>query len=363
MRILMVIESLRDGGKQRRLVELLRVMSTRKQHRIMVLFLKDSVHYKEIYEMDGIEFLFLKRRFRADPGIFWSFLRKAREFKPDLIHSWGGLPSLISLPYILLFRKPFVNGMIANSRLRFLSPAWFRVKCTFPFSDAIIANSEIGLKVYKVPENKGRLIRNGINFDRKGIDVSKESLKKRYELNGAVKVVGMVATIDWRKNFPMFIKSALCLLRKRNDVVFFIVGDGPDRPKIMSMIPQEQKSHFVFTGKIRNVEDVVSFFDVGVLASFGEGTSNSLLEYMLFDKPVVATDVLGINEVVENGITGYLVRQDDFEDMAQKINDLLNNEDLASKMGAAGHELVGSRYSIEKMVAGYEKIYDDFAGN
>ena len=361
MRILMIIESLRDGGKQRRMVELLRMISAGNEHQVLVFLLKNSVHYREIYEMQGVEFLYLKRRFRADPGIFLSFLRRAKAFNPDIIHSWGSLPSLVSLPYVLLFNKPFVNGMIANSRLRIFSPEWFRVKCTFPFSDVIIANSEIGLKVYRVPERKGRLIRNGINFDRKSISFSRDELLSRYELDASIRVVGMVATIDWRKNFPMYIKSALTLLKYRDDVVFFVVGDGPDRGKIESMIPQKEKGHFVFTGKIRNVEEVVSMFDVGILASYGEGTSNSLLEYMLFGKPVVATDVLGIKEVVQEGKTGYLVTQNDAEGMAQKVDEILRDEQLAISMGNAGRELVASRYSIEQMVAGYEKIYEDFA--
>ena len=359
MKVLMIIESLRDGGKQRRMVELLRVFSASKKYEVMVLFLKNSVHYEEIYNLPGVQTYYLERRFRSDPGVFYSFVREARKFEPDLVHAWGGLPAIVALPYVLFYRKPFVNGMIANSRLKLFSPEWFRVKCSFAFSDVIISNSEIGLKVYKVPERKKRLVRNGINFDRIVHQDSTEDIRNRLGIPRDKKIVGMVATIDWRKNFPMYVNAALSVLEKRNDTLFIIVGDGPDREKIEAMIPEEKKCHFFFTGKIHNVEEVVSLFDVGVLASYGEGTSNSLLEYMLFEKPVVATDVFGINEVVEDGVNGYLVPHDNFIEMGIKISRLLDNRILAVKMGKEGRKTVESGYSIGQMVAGYENIYKE----
>jgi len=167
----------------------------------------------------------------------------------------------------------------------------------------------------------------------------------------------MVATIDYRKNFSMFIEAALQLISSRDDVVFFIVGDGPGKDKIQAMIPEDKENHFVFTGKINNVEEVVASFDVGVLASYGEGTSNSLLEYMLLEKPVVATDVFGINEVVRNGVDGYLVPQNDYKAMALKISELLDNTGLARKMGKSGKQRVARDYSIHQMVSSYESVY------
>ncbi len=354
----MIVESLRDGGKQRRLVELVRALSAKKMYTILILTLKDDVHYQEIFQMEGVQVKYLARRFRADPGVFISLYRAARKFSPDVVHSWGGLPSMVSLPYVWLSQKPFVNGMIANSRLKIFTKDWLRTKITFPFSEVIISNSLVGLEVYKVPKRKGLLIRNGIDFDRGKSLASIEELRVLYDLKPGEKVVGMVATIDWRKNFPMFVKTALMLLKERKDVVFFLVGDGPDKEKVERLVPFDLKPYFKFTGKIRNVEEVVNLFDVAILASFGEGTSNSLLEYMLLKKPVVATDVSGINEVVVHGVTGYLVPQNNIQQMKNRVEELLADPDKCQKMGLAGKELVALNYSIKGMVGEYEAVYD-----
>jgi glycosyltransferase involved in cell wall biosynthesis len=156
----------------------------------------------------------------------------------------------------------------------------------------------------------------------------------------------------------MFVKTALMLLKERRDVVFFVVGDGPDKVKVERLVPLNLKPFFKFTGKIRNVEEVVSLFDVAILASFGEGTSNSLLEYMLLKKPVVATDVSGINEVVVNGVTGYLVPQNNIQQMKSRVDELLGDPEKCQKMGLSGNELVALNYSIKGMVGEYEAVYE-----
>ncbi len=357
MKLLMIVESLRDGGKQRRLVELARALLIKKEYTILIIILKDAVHYQEVLHMEGVEVKYLKRSFRADPRVAFSFYRIASGFSPDVVHSWGGLPSMVALPYILLSHKPFVNGMIANSRLRRFSKNWFRTKLTFPFSDVIISNSLVGLKVYRVPSGKGLLIRNGINFDRVKHPSGTQDLRRIYDISPGNKVVGMVATIDWRKNFPMFVKTAMKMLEERRDLTFFIVGDGSDKEKIKRMIPSELLPFFIFTGKIRNVEEVVSLFDVAVLASFGEGTSNSLLEYMLMEKPVVATNVPGIDEVVVQGVTGYLVPQNQAGVMKNRISELLDDPDRGHMMGLAGKKQVARQYSIFEMVSKFETVY------
>jgi glycosyltransferase involved in cell wall biosynthesis len=358
MRVLIVIESLRDGGKQRQVEELVRVLAQKPDYRIMVLILRNEIHFERILDLPNVQVQHLKRRFKHDPLVFAGFYKEAARFKPDVINSWGGLPGIVALPYLIINRVPLVNEMVQNSRLPVFSKQWFRARLSFPFSKVIIGNSQIGMDVYKVPVSKGRLVRNGMNPDRIKQLNSCGDIRRKYNLTPDLKVVGMVATIDWRKNFPMFVRSALYLLEKRRDVVFVVVGDGQDRPQLEAMVPGDLRSNFVFAGRISEVEEVVNIFDVAVLASFGEGTSNSLLEYMILKKPVVVTDVFGINEVVEEGVTGHLIPQDDFRMMGERIGQLLDNPELRRSMGNKGYEYVINECSIDKLVSAHELIFN-----
>jgi len=362
MRVLIVIESLRDGGKQRQVEELVRVLAIIPEYRILVLILKDEIHFQKLLAMERVEVKYLHRAHRKDPLVFARFYREAKKFRPDVINSWGGLPNMVALPFRILKGVPLVNEMVQNSRLPVFSTQWFRAKISFLFSKVIIGNSQIGMEVYKVPKAKGRLIRNGMNIDRIKKLNNHELVRQEYQVPLGKKIVGMVATIDGRKNFPLFVKSGIALLKKRRDVVFFVVGDGQDRSQLESMIPDDLKHFFVFTGRINDVEQVVNIFDVAVLASFGEGTSNSLLEYMILKKPVVATDVFGVDEVVREGVTGYLVPQDDFVSMGDRISELLDNSELARKMGENGYEYVIKECSIEKLVSEHEAVFKEVTG-
>ncbi len=362
MRVLVVIESLRDGGKQRQVEELVRILALRPEYQILVLILRDEIHFNRLLNMERVEVKYVHRVHKKDPFVFVRFFKEASRFKPDVINSWGGLPSMVALPFRIIKGVPLINEMVQNSRLPVFSTQWFRARISFLFSNVIVGNSLIGMKVYNVPRRKGRLIRNGINTDRIKQLNNQEQVRIKYNIPLDKKVVGMVATIDWRKNFPMYVRAGISFLKKRQDAVFLIVGDGKDRPQLEAMIPSDLKPYFVFTGRISDVEQVVNVFDVAVLASYGEGTSNSLLEYMILKKPVVATDVFGINEVVQEGVTGYLVPQDDFVEMGEKTGALLDNPELARHMGEKGHEYVIRECSIDKLVSEHEAVFKELTG-
>src|SRR5690606_31004954 len=103
------------------------------------------------------------------------------------------------------------------------------------------------------------------------------------------KVVGMVAAFSAFKDYKTFINAANIVLEKRNDVVFVCVGDGPKLNECKSIVQKNNSDKIIFTGKQKNVENIVNVFDIGVLSTFNEGISNSIMEYMALSKPVVVT--------------------------------------------------------------------------
>jgi glycosyltransferase involved in cell wall biosynthesis len=103
--------------------------------------------------------------------------------------------------------------------------------------------------------------------------------------------------------------------------------------------------------------------DIGVLATFTEGISNSILEYMALGKPVVATSGGGTNEIVIDLETGFLVDQSNPKEMADKLSILLDDSILRTKMGQKGKDRIHDTFSIEKMTGQYISEYKKLLSN
>src|SRR4030095_15980704 len=113
-----------------------------------------------------------------------------------------------------------------------------------------------------------------------------------------------------------------------------------------------------FLGKRKNVEEIVATFDIGVLSTFTEGISNSVMEYMALKKPVVATDGGGMRELIVDGEPGFLVPPGNPAALATKIAYLLDHPDMARRMGEAGEARLQREFSITKMVEETVKFYE-----
>jgi glycosyltransferase involved in cell wall biosynthesis len=117
----------------------------------------------------------------------------------------------------------------------------------------------------------------------------------------------------------------------------------------------------IFTGRRDDVPAVTDALDVAVLPSYREAQGLSVLEAMARSRPVVASNVGGIPEMIEDGRTGLLVEPHDAEGLSTAIVRLLVDHPFADTIGRAGHDLVHERFCVEQMVAAIETIYDEGA--
>jgi glycosyltransferase involved in cell wall biosynthesis len=119
----------------------------------------------------------------------------------------------------------------------------------------------------------------------------------------------------------------------------------------------------VFTGRREDVPAVTAALDVAVLPSYREAQGLSVLEAMALGRPVVASKVGGIPEMIEDGISGLLVPPNDSEALAGAIVRLLSDHPYADMIAKRGHDLVHDRFCIELMVNSIEALYDEAAVN
>jgi glycosyltransferase involved in cell wall biosynthesis len=248
--------------------------------------------------------------------------------------------------------------MIADADKRYgvFSLKYLFLKIDFFFSDIILSNSHAGLKAYKVNSPKARVIWNGVNLERFQekyvIDKVKEELGIKTEL-----MIVMVAAFTVYKDYNLFLDIARELAKIRNDVTMVGVGDGPELEGIKQRIKSEMIGNVILTGSQRNVERIIAASDIGLLCTYSEGISNSIIEYMAMGKPVISTDISGgSKELIVEGETGFCIERN-AEKIAGSINLLLNNSELKRSMGNKGRKRIGSYFSISRMGEEFIRIY------
>jgi len=347
MKIMYVIDSLRRGGKERRLLELIKYLKSNSEDiNINLLVLYDLIEYPEIFE-SGIEITVLDKKNHSEIKTLSKFLKEIKRVEPDIIHSWIGIGSFYSSIAKVFNKFFFINAMITSAPvIKPLSKIWFFSRFSFLFSDIIVSNSQAGLKAYSAPEIKSAYIYNGFNSKR--LENLKDIGSVRAELNIKTKfIVGMVATFSDKKDYRTYLNCANQIISERADVSFICVGDG--------LLLDQYKKEFaeidriIFTGEQKDVESIVNIFDIGVLCTFGESLSNSILEYMALGKPVVTTDRGGNKEIVEDNVSGFLYEHKNIEDYKVKILTLLDDNELRKRMGNRSKEIVKEKFSIENM--------------
>jgi glycosyltransferase involved in cell wall biosynthesis len=169
-------------------------------------------------------------------------------------------------------------------------------------------------------------------------------------------IVGTLARLAPEKRLGVLIEA----LAELPDVTAILVGDGPERPALEALAERSGVGdRLQIEGWVSNPRAWLSAFDVFVLPSRYEGLPHAILEAMLAERPVVATDVGSVPEVVIDAETGILVTPDDPAALARAIARLLDDPELARRLGEAGRRLVLERFRPEGMVEAFESLYDE----
>ena len=358
MKIAFFIDSLRAGGKERQLAELVKGLTARRLAECTIVSMSRDNHY---FDGTGHAVHYLVRRSRKDLGQFVRFYRFLKDLKPDLIHTWDYMTSVYVVPAAYALKLRLVNGMIRDAPPfgRGFDARLFWGRLSFPFAEAVVANSRAGLAAYGAPRDKSHCIHNGFDFARFGAQ-SAPARQVQGRETGSPYLIGMVASCTENKDYGTFFKAAELVCRKRQDVSFIAVGEGTDGSVCKGLIPSHIRDRVRLMGKRKDVEAIVGQFDIGVLATtcrHGEGISNAIMEYMAAGKPVVATDAGGTTELVVDSATGFLAPQGDCRTMAHHMLMLLQNRRMAEAMGRAGKERILNVFSLERMVDAYVSLY------
>lgn len=349
----MLIDKLATGGTERQVIEMLKGLRKTGRFRTKLAVLdRGGALEGEAAELAG-EMLPVRRGWRFDVTPCFYLAWQARSARFDLIHAFGWKASLVGLLAARCGGVPVINGSVRSAPTRLLTHHRLSRLCAVR-SDAIVANSQACLEAWGLLGSpKARVIHNGFDFGR---------LDHWHGDCADQPTVCMVANFRPEKDHRSVL-LAMEKVREREPLarLVFVGYDGgtlSSATRLAAQIGLAGSVNFVIG--TNDPRPFISISQVCVLASTnGEGISNAILEYMYFRKPVVATDVGGNREVIDNEITGFLVPCGQPDVMADRILILLRERDRARRMGDAGRARVIARFSLDRMIAEYEQLYAD----
>lgn len=216
------------------------------------------------------------------------------------------------------------------------------------------ATKVFGVSKGIMKEDKVTVIHNGVNFAGDSRPSEKQFLRKEFGFQSNGQLVGFIGRLEPQKGIPFFIRAAVLVKKKIPEAEFLIVGSGPQQTEYESLVNSlGAKSYVKFTGWRDDISRILESLDVFCLPSLWEQFPLSVLEALSLGKPVIASNVDGVSEVVVNNKTGLLVPPADSESLAEGIINLLEDPFWASVLGMEGRKLVESKFTVEQMIGRY----------
>lgn len=235
-----------------------------------------------------------------------------------------------------------------------------------PLVDAVIANSEAGRASFlrwqpEMHAAKVRVVQNGMDPPDPSSALEAE-VQRGLNLAPEVPVLLWAGRLAPEKRLDVFLRACATLRASGQPFAALIAGDGADRGALQGLAAALRLGeHVRFLGFREDVEDIIRVARVVVLTSDVEGLPNILIEAQLGGRPVVATRAGGTEEVVEHGVTGFLVEVGDQEALARDLGRLLDDPALAARLGRAGAERSRRLFGAERMGAATLAIYRELA--
>jgi glycosyltransferase involved in cell wall biosynthesis len=308
----------------------------------------------------------------------YSIIRKER---PDIVHTHtakaGTLGRLAAVLAGVPVRVHTFHGHVFDG---YFNPSRAKVFLLIErflalFTDRVVTVSssvrnEIVNKLKIADESKSIVIPLGLDLDKYlRCTAGFGSLRKRFGLGSDAILVGIVGRLVPVKNHKMFLDAALKVIETmpNRDIKFFIVGDG----ELNEGLKQYASAlglggKVIFTGWVDDLAGVYSDLDIVALTSLNEGTPVSLIEAMASGKAVIATDVGGVRDIINDGACGVLARSTDVDDFCSKLKGLIRDKEARIRLGANARKTVASRYARERLVKDvkslYEGLYDSKVG-
>jgi glycosyltransferase involved in cell wall biosynthesis len=361
MRIVIINDMLWGGGRERRIVQLISGLNDAGYNDIHLILLDERIDYEEVYKLN-VTITKIIRSSNKDFSVFRKLYAILKNLKPDVINTWSFMSTLYAAPIAKLLRINCVGSFIVDcNNPKLFSLNFFAKHIGFLLCTKIVSNSYAGHLSYKTPRNKRVVIYNGFDKKRHNNVKPKSVILNELNLSPTTKIVAMAARFDKQKDFNTFIEACQILRQKRTDFVALCIGQGDLLSQTQERVTKESDPYILFTGFRSDIESLIQISHVGVLCTnpnfHKEGVSNSILEFMAFSKPVLATSGGGTNEIIIDNQNGFLIEPFDSINLANKINLLFDDNQLYDRLSISALETVATKFALNKMTNDFIELY------
>jgi len=379
IRILKFLALFGFGGTERQVVNLVRNLD-RSRFEPSFACLKRWGHFLDDIEQQRIPIAEYRIRKLYKPSTFQQQLRFTRDIRREqiqIVHSYNFYANVFAVPAARFAGVPVVIASIRDTGMG-ITPAKMRLhRLACRLADCVLVNAE-AIREWLIGQGyraeKIVVIRNGIDLSRFAHPSGTSGLRHELGLPTHAPLVVVLARLVPQKGIETFLEAAAEVSRCHPEARFLIVGDvfaSSDSNGVIVSDDSYKKSlqrhvdrlgldgRVIFTGFRPDVPELLSQAAVSVLPSIsGEGLPNALLESMAAGVPSIATRVGGSPEVIdEDGVTGLLVPPRDPRALAQAMCSVLENPELARRLGAQARDRITRHFSTERLARETENLY------
>ena len=362
IKVIHLVEELAIGGLEKILTSIVLSLD-KKKYNVSVWCLREGGFFANKLIKEGIDVKILNILTSRNPLSIYKLYKLLKSHKFDIIHTHAYSAGTIGRISAFLAGVPVIishNHSVYDYYNRYYHfVEWLLSLIT----DRIICISDIVNKFANETQriNAGKLVTiyNGIDsvYSVAGKETSR--LRKELGIPHNHTVISTISHMEEHKGLAYLLESASLLLESRSDIHFLLVGEGTLKEELKKLsIDLKIEKNVIFAGERSDIPEILSLTDIFVLPSLREGLGLAILEAMACGKPVIATNVGGIPEIVKDGVSGILVSPKNAEALHSAMNELLEDREKLKRMGHNGKRVCNESFDSKTMIRKVEDLYD-----
>ncbi|HEX9639345.1 MAG TPA: glycosyltransferase [Acidobacteriota bacterium] len=371
VRLLFLIGQLGFGGSERQLYLLLKHLDRgRFEPHVVVFNPSSNLAYDQVLLNYGVRIYNIPERTKSIAGRLWYLVRTMRRVQPDLVHSWTAHDNAYAGIAGWLAGIPVRWGSVRSSIFSnegLVLPPLYRYLSLYSVSRMVVNSESLGSELLAkgYPARRILILPNCVmtSSEMEPLLAAGSAHPWNRGTPDQFRFIGLVGNLRKFKNHMFFVQAMAAILPRFPQVRALIVGQPiasePEQPALLQAEIERLglTDKVLLTGFRTDVQQLMRQMEVVCQASKCEGMPNALLEAMAAERPVVATRVGGTSELVEDGISGWLIEPGDLAGFSAAVMRLLEQPELARRMGLAGGRRARELFGCERSTRQFESLY------